>query len=145
MEKILYKKYGNRRLYDTDRSAYVTLEDVARRIREGNEVQVMDARTKEDVTAFTLTQILLEESRKKNFLLPVPLLHLLIRFGENILSDFFQLYLEQVLKTYISYRRMADEQFARWLTLGKDLPPLGALSSFMEIFSPPQEKPERKA
>ena len=109
-EKLLYKKYGNRRLYDTAKSSYVNLEDITRAIRADHQVQVLDAKTGEDVTAFILTQVILEESRKKNFLLPVPLLHLLIRFGENLLNDFFQQYLEQILNNYLSYRSVTDNQ-----------------------------------
>ncbi|HOF04290.1 MAG TPA: polyhydroxyalkanoate synthesis regulator DNA-binding domain-containing protein [Syntrophales bacterium] len=138
-EKLIYKKYGNRRLYDTARSSYVNLDDITRAIRSGSQVQVLDAKTKEDVTAFILTQVILEESRKKNFLLPVPLLHLIIRFGENILNDFFQKYLEQVLNNYLSYRTMTDNQFRKWLDMGLDysaLSPINTLKPFFDIFPP---------
>ena len=72
-DKITLKKYANRRLYDTEKSQYVTLNQVADRIRDGQQVEVLDAKTKEDVTAFILTQILLEEAKSKNVLLPAPL------------------------------------------------------------------------
>lgn len=117
---LLIKKYSNRRLYDTEKSAYVTLDDVMQSIRRGRKVSVVDAKTGEDFTAFILTQIILEESRKRHSLLPVPLLHLIIRYGENILSEFFGKYLEQTINNYISYRAMADEQFKKWLHLGTD-------------------------
>ena len=65
VEILHFKKYANRRLYDTEKSAYVTLDDVMQGIRQGRRVEVVDAKTGEDVTAFTLTQIILEESRKK--------------------------------------------------------------------------------
>lgn len=130
----VYKKYGNRRLYDTGTSRYATLDDIARTVHQGRRVQVIDAKTQEDVTAFILTQIILEESRKKNFLLPIPLLHLVIQFGENILQDFFQRYLEEVLKNYLSYRSVADEQFKKWLELGSGLPSFSPLKSFMDFF-----------
>lgn len=133
-EKVVYKKYGNRRLYDTEQSRYVTLDDVAGVVREGRHVQVFDAKTKEDVTAFILTQVILEESRNRNFLLPVPLLHLIIQFGGNILNDFFQTYLEQVLKNYLDYRSVADEHFRRWLDLGTGFPNVPPLKSFMDFF-----------
>lgn len=64
VEILHFKKYANRRLYDTEKSAYVTLDDVMQGIRQGRRVAVVDAKTGEDVTAFTLTQIILEESRK---------------------------------------------------------------------------------
>ncbi len=120
VEKLHFKKYANRRLYDTEKSAYVTLDDVMQGIRQGRRVEVVDAKTGEDVTAFTLTQIILEESRKKNSLLPVPLLHLIIQYGENILSEFFEKYLEQTLRNYLSYKMVADDQFRKWLNLGMD-------------------------
>jgi len=72
-EKVLLKKYPNRRLYDTERSAYITLSQVSDIIREGRQVQVVDAKTEEDMTAFILTQIIVEEARKNNSLLPVTL------------------------------------------------------------------------
>jgi len=118
---ILLKKYSNRRLYDTEQSAYVTLADVARMIRDGRWVSVVDADTGEDVTAFTLTQIVMEEAKKKNALLPVPLLHLVIRYGETLLADFFDKHLEKMIASYISYKTMADEQFNRWLEMGTGL------------------------
>ena len=136
---LVYKKYGNRRLYDTEKSSYATLDDIARVIRQGRQIRVIDAKSREDVTAFILTQIILEASRNKNFLLPVPLLHLIIQFGENILQDFFQQYLEQVLKNYLSYRSVADEQFKKWLEIGSGFPSFPPLKSFLD-FSPNQGK-----
>jgi polyhydroxyalkanoate synthesis repressor PhaR len=118
---LLLKKYSNRRLYDTEKSAYVTLDHVMQVIRKGRRVAVVDAKSGEDVTAFILTQIILEESRKRNNLLPVPLLHLIVQYGENILSEFFEKYLEQTIKNYLSYKDMADDQFRKWLHLGMDL------------------------
>ena len=120
-EKVLFKKYANRRLYDTEKSTYVTLKQVADNIKEGRQVEVIDAKTKEDVTAFILTQIVLEESRKKNVLLPVPLLHLIIQYGENVLEEFFEKYLQQTIQNYLNYKRTVDEQFGKWLELGTDL------------------------
>jgi len=101
-EKILLKKYANRRLYDTEKSTHVTLNQVADMIKQGRRVEVIDAKTKEDVTSFILTQIILEETKKKNILLPVPLLHLIIQYGENVLGEFFEKYLEQTIKNYLT-------------------------------------------
>jgi polyhydroxyalkanoate synthesis repressor PhaR len=120
-EILLLKKYSNRRLYDTEKSAYVTLDHVMQVIRQGRRVAVVDATSGEDVTAFILTQIILEESRKKNSLLPVSLLHLIVQYGENILSEFFEKYLEQTIKNYLSYKATADNQFRKWLDLGMDM------------------------
>ena len=120
-DMIVLKKYANRRLYDTQQSAYVTLSDVADIIRSGKTIKAIDAKTKEDVTAFVLTQIILDEAKNHNALLPAPLLHMIIRYGENVLHEFFENYLEQTINAYVTYKSRADEQFKKWLEVGKDL------------------------
>lgn len=117
-EPIIFKKYANRRLYDTEKSAYVTLAELADIVRSGRRVEVRDAQTKEDVTAFILTQIILEEAKNNNVLLPVPLLHLIIQFGNNQLGEFFQTYLQQIIQAYLSQRAAFEEQFKRWIGSG---------------------------
>ncbi len=112
---VILKKYSNRRLYDTEKSLYVTLAEVAEMIRGGRQVKVIDAQTKEDVTAFILTQVILEEAKNRQTLLPVPLLHLIIRFGDNLLVDFFENYLQQTMKG------LFEEQFKQWIRSGVDL------------------------
>lgn len=139
------KKYANRRLYDTEKSAYVTLDDVMEAIRRGRRIAVADAKTGEDVTAFILTQIILEESRKRNSLLPVSLLHLIVQYGETVLSEFFESYLEQTIKNYLNYRATADDQFRKWLQLGMDLSALTEQSmATLPVFQP-RFNPFRKA
>jgi polyhydroxyalkanoate synthesis repressor PhaR len=117
-EKILVKKYSNRRLYDTEKSAYITLNDMGELIKKGRQIQVIDAKTQEDVTAFILTQIILEEARKKNILLPTSVLHLVIQYGGTILDEFFENYFQQIIKTYLTYKSSMDEQFRRWIDVG---------------------------
>jgi len=119
-EKILFKKYPNRRLYDTEKSEYVSLNQLSDLIKDGKIVEVVEVKTGEDVTAFTLTQIILEKAKKKNTLLPVPLLHLVIRHGENILAEFFEKYLGQTVNNYLGYKNAADDQFKKWLEMGQD-------------------------
>ncbi len=119
-EKVLLKKYANRRLYDTHKSAFVSLSQVAELVKQGVEVEIRDDKTGEDVTAFILTQIVLEEVKKKTLLLPVSLLSLLIRYGDNALSEFFDKYLEQTMRNYLAYKSAMDQQFRRWLELGQD-------------------------
>ncbi len=119
--KVIFKKYANRRLYNTEKSSYVTLGEVAELIKEGREVQILDAKTEEDVTAFILTQIIVEEARKKNTLLPVSLLHLFIQCGENVLSEFFDQYLELSIRNYLAFKKSFDDQFRQWLEKGLDL------------------------
>lgn len=115
--KLVLKRYGNRRLYDTASSKYVTLGWIAEMIKQGFEVEVVDSQTKEDVTAYILTQIVLELARKKHALLPPALLHLIIRYGENVLQDFFEKYLHQVIGSYIRFKKAADEQFGNWIDM----------------------------
>jgi len=121
METVLIKKYANRRLYDTVLSKYVTLLELRDLIKTGKMVKVVDVNTEEDVTAFILTQIVLEEAKKKNALLPEPLLHLIICYGDNVLSDFFEKYLQQVINNYLYQKSMFDEQFGKMLDLGMDI------------------------
>ena len=110
-KQVVLKKYANRRLYDTEKSVYVTLHEVAAYIRDGLDVSIVDAKTKEDVTAFTLTQIILDEAKSKNALLPVPLLHLIIRYGNNLLGEFFEKYLHQIFQNFINHKQAMDGQF----------------------------------
>ncbi len=79
----LIKRYESRKLYDTEESRYVSLEEIAAWVREGQDVRVVDNATDADVTSQTLTQIILEEGRKGTALLPSELLHELVRMGER--------------------------------------------------------------
>jgi len=119
-EKVLLKKYANRRLYDTEQSKYVTLNEVAQRIRNGQQVEVIDAKSKQDVTAFILSQIIMEEAKSKNILMPVSLLHLIIQYGDNVLLEFFEKHLQQTIQGYLMHKRSVDEQFKKWLDMGMD-------------------------
>ncbi len=129
----VYKKYANRRIYDTFASGYVTLEELAEVVRQGGEVKVIDAKTKEDVTAFILTQIVLEQAKRKNALLPSPVLHLIIQYGDNVLLEFFETYLQQIARNYIRYKKTVDDQFKRWLDLGMGLSRAGGRGRTSEI------------
>jgi polyhydroxyalkanoate synthesis repressor PhaR len=150
--KIRFKKYANRRLYDMEKSRHVTLTQVAALIRQGHQVEVVDAKTKEDVTAFILTQILLEESKQKNVLLPVPLLHLIIQYGDNILGEFFEKYLQQTIQAYIQHKATVEDQFKQWLSLGmgttdlaqKAMSGLNPLQSFFDRFASKKESKNEK-
>jgi len=83
----LIKRYESRKLYDTEESRYVSLEDIAAWVRGGQEVRVVDNATSEDVTAQTLTQVILDEGKKGTSLLPSELLHELVRFGERAVTN----------------------------------------------------------
>lgn len=120
-DPIVLKKYSNRRLYDTRKSRYVTLEDVSQMIRSGEQVQILDAATGEDVTAFILTQIVLEVAKRRNSLLPVSVLHLIIRFGDNVLSEYFEKYFQKTIQNYMATKNAFDQQFGQWLDMGLDM------------------------
>lgn len=79
----LIKRYESRKLYDTEESRYVSLEEISTWIREGQEVRVVDNATSADVTSQTLTQIILDEGRRGTSFLPSELLHELVRLGEK--------------------------------------------------------------
>ena len=82
----LIKRYGSRKLYDTEESRYVSLDELAGWIRSGQQIRVIDNKTSDDVTSQTLTQIISEEGRKGTALLPNEMLHELIRIGEEAVS-----------------------------------------------------------
>jgi polyhydroxyalkanoate synthesis repressor PhaR len=103
---ILVKKYGNRRLYDTADSRYITLEELSERIRAGADVRVVDVQSGEDLTQATLTQIIIE-GRGAGKLLPVSLLVQLIRLGDDALAEFFGRYVTGALDLYLQAKRGA--------------------------------------
>ena len=115
----IIKKYANRRLYDTHHSEYVTLEELAATIREGVDVQVVDAKGGDDLTQATLAQIVVESGAAK--LLPTSLLHQMIRMGDDSLAEFMQLYVAWAFDVYSEMRK----------GMGK-LPAIGSLASFEE-------------
>jgi len=83
----LIKRYGSRKLYDTEESRYVLLEDIAGWIRQGEEVRVIDSKTAEDVTAQTLTQVISDEGRRGTGALSSDLLHEIIRLGTDAVNS----------------------------------------------------------
>ena len=101
---MLVKKYGNRRLYDTESSRYITLEDLTVAIRDGAEAKVVDAKTGMDLTQITLTQIIME-GRGADKILPAPLLHQLIRLGDDALADFLGRYVQAALELYLTAKK----------------------------------------
>ncbi len=103
-EPITIKKYANRRLYNTATSSYVTLEDLATMVREGQDFLVYDAKTSDDLTRSVLTQIIFEQEQKGQNLLPVPFLRQLISFYGDSLQGFVPSYLEMSMNTFSQER-----------------------------------------
>lgn len=91
----IIKRYANRKLYDTERSSYVTLEDIAVMIKAGEEVQVVDNKSGEDLTSVTLAQIIFEAEKKKSAM-PLSLLRTLIRDGGDVIGEFARGQVEKV-------------------------------------------------
>jgi polyhydroxyalkanoate synthesis repressor PhaR len=81
----LVKRYSNRKLYDTSESRYVTLDEIARWVKSGEEVKILENESGEDLTAVTFAQIILEEERKKSGLLSLRVMRELIQHGESAL------------------------------------------------------------
>ena len=83
----LIKRYGNRKLYDTQESRYITLEEIARLVRSGAEVKVIDNENGDDLTTITFAQIILEEEKRRSSLLSLGVLRELIQHGEDTLAQ----------------------------------------------------------
>ena len=94
------KKYANRRLYNTATSSYVTLEDLARMIKEGGDFVAYDAKSGEDITRSVLTQIIVEQEQKGQNLLPISFLRQLISFYGDSMQFLVPGYLEQAMTAF---------------------------------------------
>src|SRR5690606_18994311 len=110
---VVIKKYANRRLYNTATSAYVTLDDLARMVREGVEFTVHDAKTNDDLTRQILTQIIFEEESRGEALLPVQFLRQLIGFYGNSMQAVLPSYLEMSLDSFTRQQEQLRGQFTR--------------------------------
>jgi polyhydroxyalkanoate synthesis repressor PhaR len=107
------KRYSNRKLYDTQESRYVTLEEIEEMIRGGREISVVDATSGEDLTSVTLTQIILENERNRRANLPSAFLHQLIKHGEAW-QDFVQRTMRSSLEGFVSSQRDMERVFREW-------------------------------
>ena len=94
---VVVKKYANRRLYNTATSSYVTLDDLARMIKEGGDFVAYDAKTGEDLTRSVLTQIIVEQEQKGQNLLPISFLRQLISLYGDSMQFLVPGYLEQAM------------------------------------------------
>jgi polyhydroxyalkanoate synthesis repressor PhaR len=107
------KRYSNRKLYDTQESRYVTLDEIEDMIRAGREIQVVDAATGEDLTSVTLMQIILESEKHHRGNLPAAFLHQLIKHGEAW-QDFAQRSMKASLEGIVSSQREMDRVVREW-------------------------------
>lgn len=111
------KRYSNRKLYDMKESAYVTLEEITELIKGGEEVKVVDNKTKEDLTAVTLTQIIFEEEKRKKRVLPLSTLRGVIQSGgefiQKRIADPVSSIREEAGRTVATLRDEAEKTMAR--------------------------------
>ena len=112
-EPTVIKKYANRRLYDTGRSSYITLEDLCEMVKDGYDFVVYDAKSGDDITHSVLTQIIADQESKGENLLPTSFLKNLIGFyGDNI-QALVPNYLEQTLDAFVKNQEQIREQFQK--------------------------------
>ena len=112
-EPVTIKKYANRRLYNTGTSTYVTLEDLATMVKEGEDFVVFDAKTGEDITRSVLTQIIFEQENKEGQnLLPINFLRQLIRFY----GDSMQMLVPRYLEVSIESLTQEQEKFRQQIS-----------------------------
>lgn len=102
------KRYANRKLYDTERSCYVTLDDISSMIKGGEDVQVVDNKSGEDLTTVTFAQIIFE-SEKKNSVMPLSLLRGLIQDGGDKIGHFYQNQVDSVRAAAQDFRSAAEK------------------------------------
>lgn len=111
-ERVVIKKYANRRLYNTASSSYVTLEHLSEMVKQGVDFVVYDAKTNEDITRTVLTQIIFEEESQGQSLLPIQFLRQLIGFYGNSMQAFVPSYLEMSLATFTQQQERLRNQFS---------------------------------
>jgi len=110
-EKVVIKKYANRRLYNTASSSYVTLEHLSEMVKKNIDFVVYDAKTNEDITRSVLTQIIFEEESQGQSLLPIQFLRQLIGFYGNSMQAFLPSYLELSLASFTQQQERMRSQF----------------------------------
>ncbi len=116
-QPVVVKKYANRRLYNTESSSYITLENLAEMVRKDRDFVVYDAKSGDDITRAVLTQIIVEEEGKGNALLPTNFLRQLIGvYGSNV-PNLVPRYLEQAMTNFAKHQENVSK------TLGSFLPP----------------------
>ena len=132
----LIKRYPNRRLYDTETSHYITLEDLARLVHEGREVRIIDSKNGEDLTRRVLVQVLLlDDQAHKLDCLPVDFLRTLIKLEERSMMKLFEHYVGTTLQTFT----IAQKAMQQNLELLQKMSPAPGdlLGSILSRFRPP--------
>jgi len=110
-QPIVIKKYANRRLYNTRSSSYITLDDLSRMTREGQDFQVLDAKSGNDITHSILTQIIMEEESSGEQMLPISFLRQLIAMYGNSMQSVMPHYLEATMNNFSANQRKLQESW----------------------------------
>jgi polyhydroxyalkanoate synthesis repressor PhaR len=137
---LIIKKYGNRRLYDSSRSQYVNLDDIAALIRAGKDVQIVDAKTGQDLTRVTLTQIITEDAKDKPTGLPLELLRQLIVASDEVRQEFVMWYLKSAFDTYQKVQDAVQNRLGE--VQSAILSPVDIMKSFLGSTAPPRPRVE---
>jgi polyhydroxyalkanoate synthesis repressor PhaR len=127
---IVIKKYPNRRLYDTAKSRYINLEDIALFIREGKDVQVVDAQTGEDLTRVTLTQIIVDDAKQQPTGLPLELLKQLIVSSDQVGREFIMWYLKSAYEAYHAVQTKLQSGLTEMQAAA--MSPIGMMKNFIQ-------------
>lgn len=112
---IVIKKYANRRLYNTASSSYITLEDLAKMVRENVEFAVFDAKSSEDITRSILTQIIMDEEANGGQMLPLSFLRQLISMYGNSMQNMMPSYLEATMTNFRERQSEIRDAFEKGL------------------------------
>ncbi len=121
-DQLVIKRYGNRRLYNTETRSYVNYEELAKLIRDGQDVQVIDSTTKDDVTKAVLIQLILEEEKNNKTVLPTQFLFQLLRSREDSMQDFFKNHLPASFDAYLRTKEEFDKRFRSVLEMAVSAP-----------------------
>jgi len=133
-KKIVIKKYANRRLYDTSGSRYINLEDIAALVRNGKDLQVIDAKTGEDLTRVTLTQIIVEDAKGQPTGLPLELLRQLIVASDQVGQEFIMWYLKSAFDAYQNVQNSVRSRLSAVQSAA--LSPLSMVKNLMKMPPP---------
>jgi polyhydroxyalkanoate synthesis repressor PhaR len=137
---VVVKKYANRRLYNTESSSYVTLDDLAKMVRQGRDFVVYDAKSGDDITRGVLTQIIVEEEAKGSHLLPESFLRQLIGFYGDSLQGVLPRYLEMTMQGFArqqeEMRRSMEQAFKPFSLEEVSQRNIAMMERAMSLFSP---------
>lgn len=121
-DELVIKRYGNRRLYNTETQGYVNYQDLIKLVSEGQDIKVIDSTSKEDVTKAVLIQLILEEEKDKKSILPTPFLFQLLRSREESMQDFFTNHLSASYDAYLKTKEEFDKRFRSMLEIASNAP-----------------------